>query len=448
MGKSKNVGEGRYGLLTAITMITGTVIGSGIFFKASGVLTATGGSVSQGVFMFVLAALAIIFGSLAIGQLASRTDKPGGVMTYFEEFVSPRVACAYGWFEVFVHYPTIIVVISWVVGVYFCTLFNISSTLLGQCAIGAVWIVLCFTFNTWTKKGGGYFQNASTFIKLVPLFLIAICGLAWGDPMSALKAQPVTTGTSILAAIGPLAFAYDGWHVSTFIQSDLKNPKRDMPLALAVTPVVITLIYVCYFVGISSLVGPERIMELGSAHVAAAMEAIVGPVGGKLIFVFVVISVMGAANGQIMGLCRTPYALSLRNMFPGAKRLAVKNGADMPVNSCLLGLAVSLIWMVIHFFCQSTGILGSSDVSEIAIISSYLLYLPLYGVVFRLWRRGEIKSPLMGIAVPVAAALGSAIAVLGGLQNPLFIWYLLLCGVMMAAARSYYGRHAKDIHGI
>ena len=45
MGKSKNVGEGRYGLLTAITMITGTVIGSGIFFKASGVLTATGGSV-------------------------------------------------------------------------------------------------------------------------------------------------------------------------------------------------------------------------------------------------------------------------------------------------------------------------------------------------------------------------------------------------------------------
>ena len=251
-----------------------------------------------------------------------------------------------------------------------------------------------------------------------------------------------------MAAIGPLAFAYDGWHVSTFIQSDLKNPKRDMPLALAVTPVVITLIYVCYFVGISSLVGPERIMEMGSAHVAAAMEAIVGPVGGKLIFVFVVISVMGAANGQIMGLCRTPYALSLRNMFPGAKKLAVKNGADMPVNSCLLGLVVSLVWMVIHFFCQSTGILGSSDVSEIAIISSYLLYLPLYVVVFRLWRKGEIKSSLMGIVVPIAAALGSAIAVLGGLQNPMFIWYLLLCGAMLAAAYFYYGRHAKDIHGI
>ena len=86
--------------------------------------------------------------------------------------------------------------------------------------------------------------------------------------------------------------------------------------------------------------------------------------------------------------------------------------------------------------------------SEIAIISSYLLYLPLYGVVFRLWRRGEIKSPLMGIAVPVAAALGSAIAVLGGLQNPMFLWYLLLCGAMLAAAYFYYGRHAKDIHGI
>ena len=76
MGKSKNIGEGRYGLLTAITMITGTVIGSGIFFKASGVLTATGGSVSQGVFMFVLAALAIIFGSLAIGQWRKAAEYP------------------------------------------------------------------------------------------------------------------------------------------------------------------------------------------------------------------------------------------------------------------------------------------------------------------------------------------------------------------------------------
>lgn len=443
--------QGRYGLITAITMITGTVIGTGIFFKASSILTATGGSVSKGVLMFALAAVAIIFGGLAIGQLAGRTDKPGGIMTYFEEFVSPRVACAYGWFEVFVHYPTIIAVVAWVVGHYFCLLFNISANLLGECAIGTAWIVICYVFNTWSRKGGGYFQNVSTVIKLIPLLTIAICGLIMGDPFAAMKARPIETvgASSMLAAIGPLAFAYDGWHVSTFVQYDLKNPKRNMPLALFITPIIITIIYIAYFVGISSLVGPEKVMALGSDHVAAAAEAIVGPVGGKLIFVFVVISVMGAANGQVMGLCRTPYALSLRNMFPNAKKLSVMNHkVEMPVNSCILSFFVSIVWMILHYICQSTGILGGSDVSEIAIMSSYLLYLPLYYVVLKLWRKGEIKNVFMGLIVPIMAALGSVVALIGGVQTPLFIYYLLICFVMLAVAYVYYGKHKDDIHNI
>jgi APA family basic amino acid/polyamine antiporter len=124
------------------------------------------------------------------------------------------------------------------------------------------------------------------------------------------------------------------------------------------------------------------------------------------------------------------------------------NKADMPIHSCLLGMVISLVWMVIHYICQSTGILGNSDVSEIAIMSSYLLYLPLYYVVFRLWKNKEIKSVFMGLLVPIMAVLGSAIAILGGLQNPLFIWYLLICAAMLLIAFVYYGKHKDDIHSV
>ena len=371
-------------------------------------------------------------------------------MTYYEEFISPRMACAYGWFETFIHYPAIIAVLSWIVGVYFCTLFNIEGSILLQCLIGTAWILICFAFNTLSRKGGGYFQNATTFIKLVPLLLVTIFGLILGDPIAALKARPVAANSAsgLLAAVGPLCFAYDGWHVATFVQSDIKNPKRNMPLALSLTPIVITIVYICYFWGISGILGPDKVMEMGSAHVAAAMEKILGPLGGRVFFVFVIVSVMGTVNGETMGLCRTPYALSLRNMFPAAKKFSVMNKADMPVNSCLLSMGLSLVWMVVHYLCQSTGILGGSDVSEIAIMSSYLLYIPLYYVVFKLWRQKEIKNVFMGLIVPVLAVLGSCIAILGGLQNPLFIWYLLICGAMLLIAFVYYGKHKDDIHTV
>ena len=81
----------KYSLWTTITMIVGVCIGSGIFFKSDNILVATKGSIILGVLLFVLAAIAIIFGSLTIAELSSRTDKPGGIITYAEEFISGKL---------------------------------------------------------------------------------------------------------------------------------------------------------------------------------------------------------------------------------------------------------------------------------------------------------------------------------------------------------------------
>ena len=77
--------KNEYGLFTAIAMIEGIVIGSGIFFKSDNILVATGGSVALGVLVFCIAAIAIILGSLTITQLASRSSKEGGLIAYAEE---------------------------------------------------------------------------------------------------------------------------------------------------------------------------------------------------------------------------------------------------------------------------------------------------------------------------------------------------------------------------
>ena len=134
----------KYGLFTAITMIIGIVIGSGIFFKADDVLKYTNGNVLLGIFIFCIAAIAIIFGSISISQLATRTDKPGGIISYAEEFVNKETASAFAWFLVFLYLPSIIAVVSWVAGIYICQLFNIQEGILNPYTIGILIIFIYY----------------------------------------------------------------------------------------------------------------------------------------------------------------------------------------------------------------------------------------------------------------------------------------------------------------
>lgn len=134
-----------YGLFTAIAMIVGIVIGSGIFFKSDNILIYTGGSIIKGVLVFSIAAVGIIFGSLSISILASKTTKAGGLITYADEYSGRKTACAFGWFQVFIYYPSLVGVLSWVAAVYICMLFNIPNTpeILGM--IGALAAAFCLS---------------------------------------------------------------------------------------------------------------------------------------------------------------------------------------------------------------------------------------------------------------------------------------------------------------
>ena len=170
-----------YGLFTAIALIVGTVIGSGIFFKSDNILVYTNGSVSKGVFVFIIAAIGIIFGSLSISVLASRTNNPGGLITYADEFVNKKTACAFGWFQTFIYYPAIIAVIGWVAAIYICMFLGIEDNNTNILLISSLAIIIIYIINVFSSSIGGYFQNAATIIKLIPLVIIAITGILVGD---------------------------------------------------------------------------------------------------------------------------------------------------------------------------------------------------------------------------------------------------------------------------
>ncbi|MEL7649551.1 MAG: APC family permease [Sedimentibacter sp.] len=432
----------KYSLATTIAMIVGIVIGSGIFFKSDNVLVYTGGNIFLGVMVFIIAAFGIIFGSLSISELASRTDRAGGIIAYSEKYYSRSAACAFGWFQTFIYMPTITCVVAWVCGIYGTMLFGINSTLELQVIIGTAVITILYTLNILSYRLGGYLQNASTVIKLIPLALIALSGIILGDPLPVLEDSIRTSssaGLGWIAAVGPIAFSFDGWIIATSIGHEIKDSKRNLPIALVISPVVILAVYILYFVGISSYLGPGDVMNMGDYHVNAAAGKLFGPMGAKIILAFVVISVTGTVNGIIIGLIRLPYSLSIRSMFPASEKYGrVSEGYDIPVSSGILTYFICLLWMAVHYITQKYNMLPNSDISEISIVINYLGFILMYMAVIKLKRQGEIKSTLRGYVVPLLATSGSLFILYGGMQNPLFFYYLIFCASVIAVSLVYY----------
>lgn len=438
--------KNKYSLFTTIGMIVGIVIGSGIFFKSDNILVATNGSISLGVLIFCIAAIGIIFGGLSVAELASRTDKSGGIIAYAEEYCHKSLACAFGWFSSLLYFPTLIAIVSWVSGIYLCQLFGIESTLELQIIIGLAVLFIVYLVNIISIKLGGYIQNAATIIKIIPLIFIAIAGLIYGDS-SNFVISDVTNMQSFgwIAAIAPIAFAFDGWIVSTSISNEIKNPKKNLPIALIVAPIFILAIYLVYFIGISIYVGPENIMALGDAHVAYAANQLLGHFGSKILLIFVNISILGTLNGLILGSIRMPHSLAERSMMPKSKVFAPINekfGLNIP--SAILSAVIAILWLGIHYLTQKYSILPNSDVSEIAVIFSYLIYIILYIQVIQLFRKGEIKSALRGLFNPCMAIIGSLIVLGGSFSNPLFIWYLLVFIIIIVSSITFYIKHNKN----
>lgn len=414
----KKIVKKEYSLFSAIAMIVGIVIGSGIFFKSDDVLNYTGGNVMLGVMVFVVAAISIIFGSLTIAQLALRTNKPGGVITYMEETWSKPLSGSFGWFHTVVYYPTLIVIVSWVSGVYINSLFGFEQSLVSQCVIGFTAMIALFILNIYAKKIGDCLQISSTIIKLIPLFLIAILGLVKGNPTNISTTYVVsgTTGMGFIAAIVPIAFSFDGWICATSISHEISDSKKKLPLALIFSPIFIVIIYSLYLMGISALVGPEQIIALGDEHVNVAANMLFGASGAKIILTFVVISVLGTVNGLILSGMRLPYSLANRGMFPNAKEVSIiDDKLDVPVLSAVITLLVCVVWYVVHYFVFEYGLLLGSDVSEIAIVMNYVCFIALYMGVIKLYKKGEIKSKLTGLLNPILATVGSLIIFSGSI---------------------------------
>ncbi len=429
----------KFGLPTAVTMIVGIVIGSGIFFKADSLYVITNGNILLGCIYWLLGALGIIFGGLTIAEWAKRLDTVGGLISYSEMAFGKVFGFLAGWFQTIIYLPALCAIIAFVSGLYTSQLFGLD---------GMAWIWLftfvslffIFTLNIFATKLAATFQTTTVIIKLIPLIIFAIVGIVFGNPSTVFVegiSLPLLFATS--SGIVAVAFSYDGWLVAPSICHEIKNAKRNLSLALALAPIFIMIIYIAYYVGVSVVVGPDFIQTVvdGTSTIPTVYKAaqiLFGDNGAKLILVAVVLSILGVLNGLVLGLTRMPYALALRKEIPFSDKISIVNKKyDMPLYSCLITIFITLLWLGIHYLSTVVPALSTLDISSLPIIMTYFFYILLYIGIIKLYLAKQIKSVFSGMIFPILAILGALVVIYGGFTMENFEIYLLVSFISVAA---------------
>ncbi|WP_313071893.1 APC family permease [Lacrimispora sp.] len=379
--------EKKFGLITAIAMVVGIVIGSGVFFKAEKILTATGGDLKKGILAWVIGGIIMISCAYTFSVMATRYQYVNGVVDYAEATMGKKYAFYVGWFMAIIYYPTITSVLAWVSARYTCVILGFSITG-GECmTIACLYLVASFTLNALSPVLAGKFQVSTTAIKLVPLFLMAVVGTFMGvkSGMTAYNfTHYVSQGTSggLFTAIVAASFAYEGWIIATCINAELKDAKKNLPLALIAGTFITMSVYILYYIGLAGTIKNEVMMAGGETGAKLAFQTIFSSAGGTLLFVFVIISCLGTLNGLMLGCTRGIYSIAARGLGPNPKVFSqVDPTTNMPVNSAILGLFLCAVWLLYFYGANlTTSWFGffSFDSSELPIVTIYALYIPIF----------------------------------------------------------------------
>lgn len=437
----------RYGLITAITMVVGIVIGSGVFFKAEKILNCTGGDMVIGILSWIIGGLIMVICAYTFSTMATKYEKVNGVVDYAEAMLGKRYGYYLGWFMATMYFPAMTSVLAWVSARYFSVLMGWDITG-GSCmVIAGFLLVASYTLNALSPVLAGKFQVTTTVIKMIPLLLMAVFGTVKGLSSGLLiqnfteVAVPASElggkGYMLFTAVCATAFAYEGWIIATSINSELKDAKKNLPKALVIGTLIVMITYVLYYIGLAGAVENSVMMESGETGARIAFSNVFSHIGGTLLFVFIVISCLGTLNGLMLGTVRGLYAISVRNegIRPDVFK-QVDPVVNMPGNSAAMGALLTATWLLYFYGANLTdGWFGPFcfDSSELPIIAIYALYIPIFLMIMK---KESDWTPFKRFVMPALSICGCIFMVIAAFfsHRMAAVYYLIVFAVVMILA--------------
>ncbi len=385
----------------AAAIMVGTMVGSGIFI-VPGEVAKLVPSAPLILAVWVFAGVLILFGAITFAELAAAIPESGGAYAYIREAFGQPWAFLNGWSIFAANKTASIAVLAFFFATYLDALFATAFGTWGVKLVALGLILVLTIINVVGVGFSGKVQTVSTVLKLAILVLMGVAGLllapgAAADPAATAPALP--DGFGLVGALGlaliPTLFAFDGWANATQVGDEVREPQRNLPLALISGVAIVTLVYVLMNATYVRVLGVENFA--GSLFPAADVaNALMGPMGETFVIVAILVALFGTTNGVFISGPRVYFAMARDDVFPQAVD-RVHPSFDTPYVSIILQAAWAAGLLLLGTFEQLLNYI---------IIVSWIFYGLAGASVFVLrWKRPDMDRPYKAWGYPIVPAL-------------------------------------------
>ncbi|MFI5133749.1 MAG: APC family permease [Chitinophagales bacterium] len=422
------------GLFDSTMIVAGSMIGSGIFIVSADI-TRNVGSAGWLIAVWVITGFMTITAAVSYGELSGMFPKAGGQYVYLKEAYNPFTGFLYGWsFFAVIQTATIAAVgvaFSKFAGYFIPALelkdeniiMQLGSLKLYPAQLVSIALIIFLTYtNTKGIKGGKIIQTTFTTAKLLALFGLIIFGFLlakhsfwhqnWQTGLNSMQDLGVNgkgevasgwkaiSGTVLIGAIAAAMtgsiFSSDAWNNVTFIAGEIKNPKRNIGLALFLGTFIVTIIYITTNLMYINVLPLQDIAFAHNDRVAVvASQQFFGDAGTKVIAALIMVSTFGCNNGLILAGARVYYTMAKDGLF--FKKTGELNKFAVP------GYALWLQCIVAAILCLSGKYNDLLDMIAFVVVLFYAL--TIIGI-FRLRiKRPDIERPYKAFGYPVLPAI-------------------------------------------
>jgi basic amino acid/polyamine antiporter, APA family len=308
----------KLGLFSAVAVLVGSTIGSGIFRSPAGVAE----KVPDATMFFaawVAGGVCVLAGALTYAELAGALPRTGGVFVYLREAFGRMPAFLFGWTELTLIRASAVGAIATVFAEYLLRMIGFFDADAVHYT-AAIAIVLVAAFNSLGIDIAASVQNLTAVSKYLALILLVLAsfllqGRTMAASVPAVSQASTSTGIGLFGlALISILWVYDGWADLTFVGGEIRRPERNLPIALITGTLAVIAIYLAANAGYVHVIGMGEVAKskLVAADVA---ERLVGRIGVTFVSAAVMISTFGTLNASVMTGSRIFFAMADDGLF-------------------------------------------------------------------------------------------------------------------------------------